>query len=89
MQGPHVDELFGAAREARLKKTEHLLERGSQVTGKRPLHKFDMAHVTWRDYYPSPNAYVYDQELVLSACQYSIRYAYKFGAQVSESLIAA
>ena len=59
LQGPHIDDLFTAERDNRLKFNERLAERSSSITGRAPLQRFDMPMVTWREYYPAPTAQYY------------------------------
>lgn len=59
MQGAHIDELFTAERDSRLKFNERLAERSSSITGHEPLQRFDMHKVAWREYYPAPTAQFY------------------------------
>ena len=81
MQGSHIDELFGDKRSERLEFNAALAERSPLDTGTEPLQRFEDPAVEWREYWPSPTAMYYAEELVLSSCHYHLRYAYTYSIQ--------
>ena len=80
-QGQHIDELFSESRGQRLEFNGALAERSPLHTGTEPLKKFPDPRVQWREYWPSPTAMYYAEELLFSACHYSLRYSYSYSIQ--------
>lgn len=80
--GPHIEELFNdTLRQKRIAYNANFLERSAANVGTQPLRRFQKMNVEWFDYWPSPTAAYYAEEVIFALCHYRNRYAYDYSSQ--------